>query len=449
MRSIRVSGLTALASAVAVALTAIPFSGFASGPVVEAPQTTSIVQASTATTTSAGTLVLSTTSAKGTVTYDGMTQEFSEANQCQIVQAPGAPELLLLEGIVGGAAGTAGFRNGDIGVYERDTEGDGSSNAAQCFRVDAGSFEGSETLGLTVGADAEDQFGRLLATSATVQVVAQSRSGKLSATLVDADGNAVEPAQTIMWRGRQSGSAITTPTFERPDSATSPFFSGIRLTAVDGAFSVRGATFELASQSDATFCADGTAGGTFTNAEGVKVIHLGNADGTACTAFGIRLGRAEDAQVWFTKPLDVDNEAQFIFEIPWDTVPLPDPIEPATLTLGSALPPAFIDFEVPGVTPILHEMPYCPDYLFNAAGELVGMPAVTSAEYEAAREDLDGRDMEPLQKDADNNEVLQTVGTQFACIGDRDAQVVKADGDGYDVLTTDLVYLIGDAKMVR
>ena len=441
MRSIRISGLTALASAVAVALTAIPFSGFASGPVVEAPQSAALVQASTTTATSAGTLNLTTTSTKGTVTYGGMTQEFSEANQCRIVQAPGAPELLLLEGIVGTTAGTAGFRNGDIGVYERDIEGDGSSNAAQCFRVDAGSFEGSETLGLTVGADAKDEFGRLVATSATVQVIAQSRNGRLSASIVDAAGKAIGDPKTVDWRGRQSGSSINV-------NSVFPWtgkFSGIRLTAVDGAFSVRGATFELASQSDATFCADGTAGGTYTNDEGVKVTHLCNADGTACTGFGIRLCRADDAQVWFTKPLDVDPDAQFIFEIPWDTVPLPDPISPATLTLGSAFPPAFINFEVPDSS-TEHEMPYCPDYLFNASGQLVGMPATNSPGYAAARTDLDGRDMEPDRPE--NDPILQTVGTQFACIGDRDAEVTKkADGPGYDVVVTDLVYLIGDARM--
>jgi hypothetical protein len=433
MRSIRVSGLTALASAVAVALTAIPFSGFASGPVVEAPQTSSIVQASTA--TSAGTLMLETTSTVGTVSWAGQTQTFTGGQQCGIVPTPGSPNLLDLKGRTGTGDGTAGFRDGNIGVYEFDMEGDGPTNAAQCSKVDAGSFTEKETLELSLGLDAKDSFGAVFAKSATVSLVAQSQSGEIFATLLGADGTPNE-TRTISW-GKprlKSGEAIKVGGAFTGTGA----YTGIQLRADSGSFSLVGASFELVTNADAFFCKEGSPNTFPTTGDDLSVTFIGNADGSTCSGFGIQLGRDGEA-VYFYKPLTVDNEAQFIFRVPWDTITV------AALSPSEVkVPTALIDFEVPGADPTFlgHEMPFCPDYLFDADGQLVGLDGSSPDDRDALAE-LDMETDRPV-----DDPILETVGTQFACIGDRDVQVTKkASGSGYALDIIDLVYLIGDARM--
>ncbi|MGA8045862.1 MAG: hypothetical protein WCA30_06290 [Dermatophilaceae bacterium] len=420
MRTFKSSGLLVLAAVTALVGTSLPAIGAMPGQ----PSLTSAPSAAAVSTASAGTLTLRTTSSAGIVEWAGQTQIFREKTQCQIVQDEGEPDFLTLEGRVGDTVGTAGFRNGDIGVYEFDAEGDGASNAAQCFRVDADSFIGDETLVLRLGVDAVDEFGDLVATQVRVSAFRNSKSGALSVDLVEPDGTVIN-ASPVTWNGGKPGSQITTPTYTGT-------FTEIRLTADSGSFSLRGAQFDLASEADATFCLDGENGGSYTSEDGVTVTHLGNADGTACTAFGIRLTGTDTARVWFIKPLEVDPEAQFVFDVPWNTVGWP------ALKPGSELPQAFIDFE-DTEPPTEYEMPYCPDYLFDETGALVGLDGSSPADR-AALAALD------MVEDVDGD--LRTIGTQFACIGDRDATVEKStDGPGYDVDIRDLIYLIGDARM--
>ena len=421
MRTLKSSGLLVLAAVTALIGTSLPAIG-------AMPGQASLSPATLGTTASAGTLNLSTTSSAGTVSWNGQTQQFREASQCRIVQDAGAPELLTLRGFVGDAAGTAGFRNGDIGVYEFDAEGDGAANAAQCFRVDAGSFTGTETLGLKLGAAAADVAGPLVATQATVNIFRSSQSGSISVQLLDAAENVVGTFP-VSWQGGRPSSQIPTSAFGVPGRT----FSEIRLTAQSGSFSLRAAQFTLASSADAVFCPDGEAGDTFTNDAGVKVTYLGDVGSAECDPFSIRLTGDDDAKVWFIKPLDVNPNAQFIFEVPWDTVGWP------ALTPGSELPQAFIDFEE-SVPPNEIEMPYCPDFLFDGTGALVGLGATPNPADVAALEALD------MIPDVEGD--LRTDGTQFACIGDRTGSVEKSVGaDGYDVGLTDLIYLIGDARM--
>ncbi|KAB7741853.1 hypothetical protein GA707_16695 [Nostocoides sp. F2B08] len=421
MRTLKSSGLLVLAAVTALVGSSLPMIGAMPGQA----SLSSTVSAAPAATASAGTLTLRTTSSAGIVEWAGQTQTFREKTQCQIIQDPGQPDLLTLEGRVGGAAGTAGFRNGDIGVYEFDAEGNGADNAAQCFRVDADSFIGDETLVLRLGQDAVDEFGDLVATTVTIAAFRNSKSGAVSVDLVRSDGTVVD-GSPVSWNGGKPGSQIPTPTYTGA-------FTEIRLTADSGSFSLRGAQFALASEADAVFCADGQAGDTFTNDAGVKVTYLGDVSSAGCDPFGIRLTGDEDAKVWFIKPLDVNPNAQFIFEVPWDTVGWP------ALTPGSELPQALIDFEE-SVPPNEIEMPYCPDFLFDGTGALVGLGANPNPADVAALEALD---MIP-----DVTGDLRTDGTQFACIGDRSGSVEKSVGaDGYDVGLTDLIYLIGDARM--
>jgi hypothetical protein len=417
MRTFKSSALLVVAAVAALVGSSLPVLGSPStGVQAGAP-------AAVTTSASAGTLRLSTTSSAGVIDWNGEQQRFSGGQQCSLVPTPGGSALLELRGYVGAEQEAAGFRNGDIGVFEPQADGS-PANAAQCARVDAGSFTADETLGLRLGADVADEFGAIVATRATVDIVRNSQAGFIRVTLVAADGTETS-LPSISWRGGRSGSDIPTPAF-------TGVFTELRLTADEGSFSLRGAELTLASAADATFCVDGAVGATYTNDTGVTVRHLGNADGSACTAFGIRLTGTDTARVWFIKPLDVDREAQFIFEVPWNTVGWP------ALTPGSDLPQAFIDFENTD-PPTEIEMPYCPDYLYDATGTLVGLDGSNAADRAA---------LAALDMVTDVPGDLRTEGTQFACIGDRDASVTKAAGEaGFEVDVTDLIYLIGDAKM--
>ena len=182
-------------------------------------------------------------------------------------------------------------------------------------------------------------------------------------------------------------------------------------------------TFDLVSEVTAVIpCEDGdplVVGNT-------TVEYLGNADpGDLCEAFGVTL-ESGDTQVRFLKPLDISPTAQFVFEISWTLEPEPG----QSWSAGVTLPPAYIDFELPGGEGE-KPMPFCPAYLFDDAGALVGVTDQTS---EADRADLSSRDMETLN-------VPGAAETQFACIGSRQVDA------GAEFIVSDMIYLIGDAKM--
>lgn len=423
MRKLSSSGLTALFAALAVIAASFPLGGLSAGLLGLAP---SVAPAASVTTVassapiSAGTITLSTSHHKGVVTWGDVKQEFgnSPLGNCVLTPKPGTKSLLDFVGYNGKISSSAGFKKGFVGVYTFSTQGGPPSNAAHCEQVDDGGPKPSnEMLGVHLGADAKDTFGALVATKATLQLVANSNKGSAVATLVDAESNALS-TKTVSWT--KKGTLTLTVNGE---------LSGILLKVTKGSFSLKGATFDVASQADDFFCTPGS-DDTFTNDDGVTVEFIGNADGSACEGFGIKLGRDGDAQVHFIKPLDVNPEAQFIFAVPWDTIALISP---------SMMPPVLIDFEVPEpYGPNEHEMPFCPDYLFNGP-TLVGMPSP----YPGARADLDSRDME-----TDVEGVIQTIGTQFACIGDRDTDISKSSGPGFEATITDLIYLIGDARML-
>ena len=414
MRSLKSSGLTALFASLAVVAASLPLGGLSSGLLSLAP---SIAPAAGVTTaaggpTSAGKITLSTSKDKGVVTWGAVKQEFgnSPLGNCVLTPKPGTKSLLDFVGHIGSISSSAGFKEGLIGVYEFNKQGGPPWNAAKCDQVDAGSFTPSETLGVHLGSDAKDTFGALVATKGTLQLLAKSKPGSAVATLVDAEGNALS-SESISWR--KTGALNLTVQGE---------FSGILLKVTKGGLSLTGATFDVASQADHFFCTPGS-DDPFTNEDGVTVEFIGNADGSPCEGFGIKLGRDGDAQVHFIKPLDVNPEAQFIFTVPWDTVPLSEP---------SMLPEVLIDFEE-SVPPKLTEMPYCPDYLFNDEGELVGLDETSSRDV---RDELVSEDM-----------VDDLEGTQFACVGGRDVDITKAE-TGFEASITDTIYLIGDARML-
>lgn len=425
MRSLKSSGLTALFASLAVVAASFPLGGLSSGLLGLAP---SVAPAGVTTVASgpvsAGKITLSTSKDKGVVTWGDVKQEFgnSPLGNCVLTPKAGTKSLLDLMGYNGKISSSAGFKKGFIGVYNFSTQGGPPSNAAHCEQVDDGGKPkpSNEMLGVHLGPDAKDTFGPLVATEATLQLVANSKPGSAQAILLDAEGDHLS-TQTFSWS--KSGDFTLTVNGQ---------FSGVLLKVTKGSFSLKGATFDVASQADDFFCTPGF-DNTFTNDDGVTVKFIGNADGSTCTGFGIKLGRDGDAQVHFIKPLDVDPEAQFIFEVPWDTVPLSEP---------SMLPEVFIDFEVPEpYGPNEWPMPFCPDYLYEE-GVLVGMPHPDSEGYDDARADLDSRDMEEVHEG-----IQETVGTQFACVGGRDVDITKSE-TGFEATITDLIYLIGDARML-
>jgi hypothetical protein len=193
--------------------------------------------------------------------------------------------------------------------------------------------------------------------------------------------------------------------------ATSARFDSLDLKAVKGAFSVVGATSSLVSEVDKALACDDP---TLTQGN-ATVTYLGNSDGE-CGQFGVTL-TAGDEEIRFLKPLDVDPEAQFIFDVTWRQ----DAEGPA-----GAVPTVTIDFEnyAPGAATIISDLAFCPAALYDAEGDLEGVTEVT---------DLDSL--------ADWRTDLH--GTQFACLDQ--PRAVEISGDALTV--TDKVFLIGDAKM--
>jgi hypothetical protein len=96
MRSIRKSGITALTAAIALSLGAVPVA-LTVPSIVASEEAVTVVTPATDLTPgaiSAGKVSLSTTSSKGTVTFKGMTQEFTGGQQCEVTPIAGGSRLL-------------------------------------------------------------------------------------------------------------------------------------------------------------------------------------------------------------------------------------------------------------------------------------------------------------------------------------------------------------------
>lgn len=424
MITVRKRGVTALTAAAALAIGVIPAAFTTSSILASGEGTTTLAPGAA----SIGKMVVSATSAGGSVSFNGTTESFAGGQQCQIMPAMDAAssKLLNITGSIGGDPGTAGLRDGFIGVYESDPEGDGPQNASQCFRVDANSFTTEESLTLRLDADLSDRFGQWFATAATANPVAQSRDGELVITLLGASSAADVELKPVKWFRAKSGDRIPLP-------AITGKFYGIRLKSTAGSFSLTGpsaATFDVSSEADKIFCPTNT----YTDPEGgATVEYLGGGDGSC---FGITLTSGAES-VRFLKPLDVNTKAQFVFDHVW-TLDFPGSPE-------LNLPVTVIDFELPGGSGVAHDMDWCPDVVYDDNGQL-GL--VTEAEAKA-----NFTDWEPDTKTDDEGNVIPIPGAediQFACVGNtRKAEVIPpsaTDTDGA-LKITDRIYLIGDAAV--
>lgn len=392
----------------------------------------------------AGQVVLTTTSTQGQVAGLGKSQVFTGGQQCLITPLDSV-HLLEISGSIGGTqSGSAGFRDGDIGVFEPGAASTDPNNASQCFRVDFGSFTDEESLTLELGDDPglTDSFGPLLAASATADIYAKTQTGTVEVSTLDSQGNVITTSSYTWPKTTKVGNKISIPVITAGTAA--PAFDGIRLTAAAaGSFSLRGATFNLVSQADAVInCTDKN---TYTDqSSGVSVTYSGNADGSPCQGFGITLDTDASDVTTFHKPLAVDPDAQFVFVMPWDEKPA---------ISANELPTAQIDFEIPGrEQPVWHDVDFCPDYLY-VGGTIKGLvppknadgtPNTSDPTYQAHYLDLKGRDMEEPAPGA--AEIPENAGIQFGCIGARTPTFTKATS-GFNVQVTDTLYVIGDVRM--
>jgi hypothetical protein len=386
----------------------------------------------------AGQLTL-TTGAVDAVSYEGTTQALAPSGTTCNLDGAGAGSLLTFIGYLGtpGAAGTTsppvGFKNDSIGVNEEID--------SLCYRVDTTSRTGkTEFLDVKL-ADLKNFAGRpLLAKSAALDIEVKqaglfnTTKAKIEATALL--GNSVQGTFNLI----QGSGTSTATTFYCPVGDTKncqwkielpadTYFDTLRLKAVAGGFSLKGGsdgptdsnakptTFDLVSEVDQliTCDAEGNPVDPTIADPNASVTYLGDTTG-GCTGFGVTL-ESDPTSLRFLKPSTTVN-AQFVVTAIWQ------PERPSPLTPAITLPAPKVDFELGGGE---KDMQFCPDYLFDSEGVLVGITDTSSAEDKA---NLALLDMDPA------------AGTQYACVGGRTADVSEAN---YEV--DDTIYLVGDVKM--
>lgn len=418
MTTVRRRGITALTAAAALAIGVIP-AAFTTSSILASGEEPTTLDAGSA---SAGQVVLSTSADKGTITWKGQTQEITGGQQCE-VSSTGA-NILQITGSVGFTdtgeplTGEAGFRDGDIGVFEASAPASSPNNASQCFRVDSGSFTETESLTLALhpdGSFSDAPFAdRLKVGSATVDArVANTRNGVITVSLlgpVPATGEApVLKATDVPWFREKSGNPIDVPA----EALTYvDGFDAVRLTATAGSFSIRGAKFNLDSAAEYLMnCTDRnliseTEGGATTT-----ILYTGNADGSPCTeGFGVTLDSMGAKKFMFLKASGVDPTAEFVVTRSW-TVGLPpgDAKAPATL----------VDFGNTAAEGDDVSIGWCPGAEYDAAGKLTGIATTPTTDLYTA-----------------------TTTVEYACVGKQSAKAV-----GSELQVDEQIYLYGDVIM--
>ncbi len=356
---------------------------------------------------------------KGTTLSQALTTNPTSRNACSLVQEAD-PSLLSFTGYLGATVTDVGFKNASLGVNEKIS--------SVCNRVDALSTTGKvETLELvlTPGLEVVPGSPVLGISSASLDIEVASITKLFSKQRAVVEALAYEagnPTPIGQWTVTQGvGECLVAEGSNCRLNVATPgkYFNRLTLTAKAGAFSLEGgtdsagpSTFELVSLVDQVLDCDVP----YTSAQGnATVEYIGNADGSECGEFGVTLSSGEE-DVTFLKPLALDPDAQFIFDVTW------------TRESGSpeaTVPTVKIDFEnwPESVTPFDNDLPFCPSYLYDG-GALVGVQdAADFTSLPDWRLDLDGK--------------------QYACLDDPRSVDVAADA----VTITDKIYLIGDAKM--
>ena len=436
MNTVRRRGATALTAAIALALGGIP-AAFTTSSILAAGEGTTTLDAGAVDVES---MVFKANGSQGAVTWNGITETFTGGQQCEIIWAGGAPTLMELSGSTrDGSPAVAGFRDGQIGVFE--PSGDGTpTNASQCFRIDSDSFELSEVLTVGLGSNPAllESFGNtqspILATSADVRYKINSQRGAFTFGA----GTTTQKEEWGNTGKRPKPGTEFTATFAMPENSN---FSSLTLASESGSFSVVEVILHLESQRDATICNEGNLAGPYQYRDGTTTVsYLGDADGTD-SCFGVKLTSGGREYTWL-KPLTVSPDAQFVFEQTWT---LDSPPTPAF-----TLPVATIDFELElpdpdgeGTIPSGEEpLLFCPDFLYPEGDPARELALITDADtLEALDEEYDMVDDVPG--------VDGSQGTQFSCI-DKKSRTTRIElptsDDPGGLKVEDKIFLIGDAK---
>ena len=419
MRSFRRTGAPALVATLALAVSALPSAGVASGLFTGSAAPTVIVPAATAapTTQPAGKLVLNTASPATVTRLDNGgnpvgSQGLKEGADCAIDTDQ---SLINFSGILTNKSGTksptvAGFRSGSIGVRETRLE-------QFCNQVDTTTpiwTPMSETLVLGLNpAIVKDDFGPLKAKSASLQLRLRTTSVTISATAT-LDGAPVVIPNATFTSSAGAGSLVTWTISSGSDFR----FDTLSLKADKGGFSLEGdaatgSTFDLMGTAEQVLpCGGSISEAGSGTAPGVTVTQL---DATGCGSFDVIL-KSGPNEAEFLKPLDKSANAQFILDFVWT-------VDPANTTEAGQplLPETTIDYDADRNSATAVDVPlrWCAGVVRSASGAVTG---ITSGE--------------------DQDEALAL--KQFSCILSQDS-IVKADGGKDTVTVKQQVFLLGDA----
>ncbi len=351
-----------------------------------------------------GQLVLKT-GAVDQITYGADTQSLSTTGACDLASA--GKNLLTFKGLQGSTVRKVGFKDDSIGVIE-------TSNALLCNKVDFVSFSSTETLELKLGADLKFAGQPVAASSASLDIEVRSFFGSKAKVQATAKLGAVTVGTFELTQGSASCNVADNGNCKW-DIAPTGLFDTLQLKTVKGSFSLEGGadagtaptTFDLVGDVETVFtCEPGT-----TLVDGTtSVEYVGSVTPGQCVDFGATL-TSGDTQVQFLKPLDVDPTAQFVLDVDWKL--------PGSPTPSTSLLPAFVDFEVGA--PNETELQFCPSYVVIQGNGSLGISDIN----------LLTEDYEPDLR-----------GKQFACISTRSATVSATE-----VIISDTIFLIGDAKM--
>lgn len=369
-----------------------------------------------------GQLELTTSGSAGAVAYNGSTQTLagSSANNCPLSST--GPNLLSVSGLLNDAPTATGLKDGSIGVVETD-------NTSFCNRVDdVTPASKSETLVLALGTDL-NFFGQggLTASKASLDIQVRSTRVFFRTNKAKIEATALRGTTTVQTFTLEQGVNCNVSDDGNCQWVIDPDgnaeFDTLRLKALKGSFSLEGGsdadslglptTFDLVGEVQEIF--ECQAGNSIGESDSGKVTYVGSANPEDCVDFGAQLNVGENS-VQFLKPLDVDTTAQFEVDVQWTT--------PGVATGAAILPTVVIDYETGAVN----------------ATTLKFCPAFVTKEVDAEYSGITNENLPQLTTAFDQEPELG--GIQFACITTRSADVTELE-----VVTTDKIFLIGDARI--
>ena len=452
-------GVLAVAASLTLTALAVPATGIAAGIVpdsgVQAVSVPTVGETTPPELVPAGKLELSTTNGtpgSGAVKrldlngeQVGETQTLTESGSesCRTLGSAGGA-LLKFDGVLNSTPGKpVGFSKGSIGVKE-------TSNETFCNQIDTTSIwtPVAETLVLALPASLADGFGPLRADAASLDVELRSSNSRILAT-ASLGGTPVAYYElntgtfqnnTPLIPGTNplvTKSGMTSPgnvQWSIGDVDDSVTFDTLSIRAYKGAISLEGGgdgaptgptTIDLLGTAEEVLdCTnpsrtEGTTTATF-------VGNAGSGDGCTGEGFGVVLTNGENSTE-LLKPLDVDPDAQFVFDLEWT--------EAANTVWESDSPlvkRTTADFDGDGGNPPV-TIAWCPDLVETTVGDDTFLVVDNVGGNPALVDQAPGF---PTGGDT----------KQFACII---SQKPTLDSTTDTLTIVEQVYVYGDIKLVR